>query len=643
VARQQRRWAAVLAAAVAAPLAAGAAIDAAVESILVPALEEATGEPVALERVEASLLGSVRLERLAIGDFIAVRALEARASLTSILALAPGADELHIEGPTLRLRRGGARLGALIRRLDARRGARAGSGPRPGWPRLRLSGGSLSLIAGDQRIALEGLSARPTAAGLRIVASRADLDGGAAGHPLRARFRRLAGDVDTSRGRLLRAVASAGEGAWGEARATSISVTYGIPGTFGLRARGEIGGGRFELELHPDRLSAEIDRVAGGSLGPVSDRLGLAGGRISGRARLAGDSLRGRIAIDGARAHIGWLAREPVDVSGELSGEIGVRATAAGLSLEPRPLSFRRGALRAEISGELRWDRERPRKSRGQLSARLAEIECAALLESLPRPFVDNLRGARVAGSLEAAVSARFDLSRPSAEAVELELELDPAACRVRTEPPRLVPALAAAPAIRLAALPDHVPSAFLAAEDARFRDHAGFDRRQIELSLAQNLRSGKLLRGGSTITQQLAKNLFLGHQRTLARKVEEAALAWRLEAHLDKDSILARYLEVIQLGESVHGIEEASRYWFAKTAVELSPREAAFLAALTRSPASSERGIRSGGGIGPALARRIDDILAGMRYLGALSGAELEAARGLELRLAPLTVAAAD
>jgi penicillin-binding protein 1B len=137
--------------------------------------------------------------------------------------------------------------------------------------------------------------------------------------------------------------------------------------------------------------------------------------------------------------------------------------------------------------------------------------------------------------------------------------------------------------------LPRYVTDAVLAAEDSRFYDHIGLDWRGIVRALLTNMRSGGIRQGGSTITQQLAKNFFLTPERTLARKLKEMMLALVIEARYDKATILEIYLNEIYFGQngsvSVNGIGEASRFYFDKPARDLTVGEAATLAGLIKSP----------------------------------------------------------
>ncbi len=126
---------------------------------------------------------------------------------------------------------------------------------------------------------------------------------------------------------------------------------------------------------------------------------------------------------------------------------------------------------------------------------------------------------------------------------------------------------------------------AVLAAEDRRFFLHPGIDWTAIERAYARNQRSGRVRLGGSTITMQLAKNLFLSSERSFFRKGKEAIIALRLEKELPKRRILELYLNVIELGEGIFGVEAASQHYFHKPASALTRDEAARLAAIIPSP----------------------------------------------------------
>ncbi|MEW5932184.1 MAG: biosynthetic peptidoglycan transglycosylase, partial [Bacillota bacterium] len=127
--------------------------------------------------------------------------------------------------------------------------------------------------------------------------------------------------------------------------------------------------------------------------------------------------------------------------------------------------------------------------------------------------------------------------------------------------------------------IPKHVQDAFLAAEDARFRYHTGVDLRAIARALWEDVTSGRIAQGGSTITQQLARNAFLTQERTLSRKVQEAILALMLEREYTKEQILEMYLNQIFLGHGVYGVQAAAQLYFGKDVRDLTLGEGAMLA----------------------------------------------------------------
>ncbi|MFA4900246.1 MAG: PBP1A family penicillin-binding protein [Brevundimonas sp.] len=141
------------------------------------------------------------------------------------------------------------------------------------------------------------------------------------------------------------------------------------------------------------------------------------------------------------------------------------------------------------------------------------------------------------------------------------------------------------APPADLDALPDYVPAAFIAIEDRRFYHHPGFDPIGMMRAMATNVRAGRVVQGGSTLTQQLAKNLFLTPDQNLRRKVQELMLAVWLEMKFSKKEILALYLNRVYFGAGAYGIEAASQRYFDKSAKNLTVGEAALLAGLLKAP----------------------------------------------------------
>src|SRR5215831_6645928 len=165
---------------------------------------------------------------------------------------------------------------------------------------------------------------------------------------------------------------------------------------------------------------------------------------------------------------------------------------------------------------------------------------------------------------------------------------------------------------------------AVLIAEDDAFFSHDGLDWNEIRASAQVNLERGRIVRGGSTITQQLARNLYLGEERTLLRKLREMLLARRLENALTKRRIFELYLNLIEWGDGVFGVEAAARRHFGTSAADLTPRQAALLAAVIINPRrfSAEDPV-------PRIERRMRMILFRMRHRGFITEDEYLVAIG--------------
>ncbi|MEW6118690.1 MAG: monofunctional biosynthetic peptidoglycan transglycosylase [Pseudomonadota bacterium] len=143
-----------------------------------------------------------------------------------------------------------------------------------------------------------------------------------------------------------------------------------------------------------------------------------------------------------------------------------------------------------------------------------------------------------------------------------------------------------------------HLKRAIIAAEDAKFLDHEGFDVEGIEAAVRKNLKKGRLVAGGSTISQQLAKNLFLSGERSFLRKGQEAIITLMIESTWSKRRILEVYLNVIEWGNGIYGAEAAARRYYKKSAASLSRDQAARMAAMVPNPRwyENHRGSRAYG-----------------------------------------------
>src|SRR5665647_1572812 len=176
---------------------------------------------------------------------------------------------------------------------------------------------------------------------------------------------------------------------------------------------------------------------------------------------------------------------------------------------------------------------------------------------------------------------------------------------------------------VPLEQFPDYLIQAVLATEDRRFYEHYGIDPIGTLRALTVNARSSGVVQGGSTVTQQLAKNLFLSNERTLERKVKEAYLAVWLEFHLPKREILKLYLDRAYMGGGTFGIQAAAEFYFDKNVRDLSLAEAAMLAGLFKAPTKFAPHINL-----PAARARASDVLQNMVVAGFLTEGQIYAAR---------------
>jgi membrane peptidoglycan carboxypeptidase len=214
-------------------------------------------------------------------------------------------------------------------------------------------------------------------------------------------------------------------------------------------------------------------------------------------------------------------------------------------------------------------------------------------------------------------------------------------ACKVSAAPPELDPARfrsaffrdvvgaggaplrvesgpATASWVPLAELSPYVESALLVTEDGRFYRHDGFDDRAIESAIRANTSAGRFVRGASTLSMQLAKNLYLTREKTLARKLQEAALTVLLEQSFEKRELLELYVNSVEFGPGVYGIGPAAEYYFRTEASQLGAAQAFFLASIL--PAPTRQYFGADGRLSPAraaLVRRLLEIAKQRKLLG--------------------------
>ena len=276
---------------------------------------------------------------------------------------------------------------------------------------------------------------------------------------------------------------------------------------------------------------------------------------------------------------------------------------------------------------------------------------------SLPRAVLGPLANLSVLGSWDWHVSFDLDLAQPdsvryTADVIPHGLALDPAASGLRLNGLQ-EPFLATIhlphdrivhrdlsptnPHYRpLDDISEYLRYAVVTNEDGGFFWHRGFNTEAIQLAVAANLRAGSYKRGAGTITMQLARNLFLGHQRTLSRKGQEVVLAWILE-HLvgvPKERLLELYLNLIEWGPEVHGADEAAQFYFAKDAADLDLPQALFLTIVIPSPSKWRWRLDERGELRPSARAQMHFIGRKMQAKGWLGPDELPGADSLQITL---------
>ena len=401
-------------------------------------------------------------------------------------------------------------------------------------------------------------------------------------------------------------------------------------------------GGLFDPRSGAASLHARADAVRVTDLPPgwfssVQPLAGTLSGTFDAQ-RGADGAVEGKGRIETHALSIDWARLDPAPVSPldlALAGSFRWDPTLHILSVSQGRLGFNRGEL--ELGGILAL--LDPPHFKAEL--RVDSLDLQSTIDSLPKALQPPAAAPRVEGPLR----FDFELAGPLSDELEIrKAELDLGALRrsARADPeadfllrpfsytpedpegprrtfevgprnPRFTP---------YASLPSYVPRAVVTSEDAGFFGHHGFDFDEIRASVIRDLSAGQAVRGGSTITQQLVKNLFLSRRKTLSRKLREALVTLEVEAALPKSRILELYLNTIEWGPDIYGIGEASERYFAVPATALTPREAAFLASVIPNPRRFYHLYHDRGAVTPRWNERVDRLLTRMHELGALDDA---------------------
>lgn len=341
------------------------------------------------------------------------------------------------------------------------------------------------------------------------------------------------------------------------------------------------------------------------SAAPSWLRAGAVTGQVQVSATEAQVSADVEVALEGAVVSHPTLSSQDVLLEGVLEASGRYELEGRNLVLEKAlatPLSDR-SEVRVSASGRGQLAADGSLKSlAGRLE--LAKAPCQDLLDHIPRGLAPGLEDFKMSGD----VSGFFELDADVDELENLELRgrLEADGCRVLRMPAEVrnlrgpfghvvrmrdgrtihrVLGAGGGDFAPLDLVASSLPAAVTATEDGRFWRHDGFSRGQLEAALRRNLASGAMRRGGSTITMQMVKNVLLGHEKTVSRKVQEAYLTWIVERLLSKRRIMEIYLNVVEFGPGIYGVVHAADYYFGKHPGELSSLESVFLASLLPRP----------------------------------------------------------
>ena len=277
--------------------------------------------------------------------------------------------------------------------------------------------------------------------------------------------------------------------------------------------------------------------------------------------------------------------------------------------------------------------------------------------QSIPAPLLGPLTQLKLEGSFDYRLAFDLDVARP--ESVALAVDVVPHALALNADGTQLPILGLDEPFVALIHLPrgrravrdlsranpfyrplEEIDStlvyAVVANEDGGFFRHRGFNLEAVRGAITENLRAGAYRRGAGTITMQLARNLYLGHQRTLARKAQEVVLAWVLEhlTGLSKQRLLEIYLNIVEWGPGVHGIGEAAHYYFERDPAHLTPAQALFLTTLLPSPVKWRYRLDPGGALRASTRAQMHFIGRAMAAKGWLDPALLPEAAALEIEI---------
>jgi hypothetical protein len=254
-----------------------------------------------------------------------------------------------------------------------------------------------------------------------------------------------------------------------------------------------------------------------------------------------------------------------------------------------------------------------------RLNWKLAETDCQDLLDILPRHSFPLLQGFQVKGQVE--LTADVELLPQKGRAIEFPRGQQTFNCRIAHAPTKFakesirerVRSMRGEDFVPISGIAEDFLRGVIAAEDASFWQHEGVRTSALTAAFQANLKAGKVLFGGSTITMQMVKNFYLSHEKVLSRKLQELLISWALEQTLDKQDILEVYANIIQFGPNVYGIRRASQTYFSKEPSQLNTAEALFLSSILPSPNRHYRESYCEGRLSEDLQERMKKVATGL------------------------------
>ena len=358
----------------------------------------------------------------------------------------------------------------------------------------------------------------------------------------------------------------------------------------------------------------------------------------------SGGKLRGT--ADGQLANLSiqqkWLASKPVrgiDLGFRGRGEL--RLDGSRIDIEEGELSV--GKVRVEANGTIeRFVEADAAQAKIVLEGAVPLASCQAMLDSLPQGLAPLLTGMRMGGTFTAQGRLELDTRHPEKVVTRWSVGNE---CRITATPADISPSRFARTWTREVRGADrrlvqvrtgpgtptwvprhsisrHMETAVLICEDGAFFRHDGFHKEAIVNSIRENLKAGRFLRGASTISMQLAKNLYLKREKTLSRKLQEAVLTQLLEQELSKDQIMELYLNVIEFGPGVYGVGSAAAHYFNASPAQLSLGQALYMASILPNPRIQH--FAAGGAVSPGWSNYLRKLMKIAKKIRRISEDEL-------------------